>query len=555
MPLTRINANENKRVQLKVFSGLDRRDKISDTAFTEMINMSPDAIPSLTPRKARQHIAEVSGAVSICNPEYTGGELNSFTGVKGNWFYYNGVKIENRPLSDDAKSIVDFNGKICIFPDKVYYDYLPDAETGKISNDLSTMEKILYIKGAKFYSSYNDITGEYTAYISKAGGTFNEVFSIGSSIVISGCSNDANNTKPIQSKRETPSADSIVSVVVDKVTDSRMDVILYNKNGEKVKFKNMTESGNITIKIAIPDMDHVCVHNNRLWGTAASGEYIYASKLGDCTNFYSFQGLSDDSWYSPVASEGEFTGICSYRTAVVAFKRGCIHHIYGDAPVNFSIPKQTFGGCIDGKSICEIGGVLYYLSQNGFCAYSGGEPYEISPQLKVRYISCASASDGRHYYAAATGEDGEKDLLVYTPEADVWVREDDTPFSDFCTYNGSVYGIADGHMWRLDGGDEVISWCVISKRFTYDIMEHKGLSCMWLRMDLDDDTEVEVSVSKDGGDFVSCGTARGGKGFSVYRIPIRFGKCESFRIMIEGEGRAVIHDIEITTHNGGRIYG
>lgn len=555
MPLTRINANENKRVQLKIFSGLDRRDKISDTALTEMVNMSPDAIPSLTPRKARRHIAEVSGAVTICNPEYTGGELTSFTGVRENSFYYKGVKAEGAPLLDGAKSIADFNGRICIFPDKVYYDYLPDVETGEVSNRLVSMEKELSVTNAKFYSSYSEVTGEYTAYISASDAGFDTNFSIGDSIVISGCSNDANNTKPIQSRRETASADSIVSVVVDGVSKNRMDVILYNKNGEKVKFKNVTESGEITVKLAVPDMDHICVHNNRLWGTAVSGEYIYASRLGDCTNFYSFQGLGDDSWYSPVASAGGFTGICSYRTAVVAFKRGCIHHIYGDSPVNFSIPKQTFGGCIDGRSICEIGGVLYYLSQNGFCAYSGGEPYGISPQLKLKYVSCASGCDGRHYYAAATREDGASDVLVYTPEADVWVREDDTPFSDFCTYNGSIYGIADGHMWRLDGGDEVTPWCVISKRFTYDIMEHKGLSCMWLRMDLDDDATVEVSVSRDGGDFISCGKIKGGKGFSVYRMPVRFGKCESFRIMLEGEGNAVIHDIEITTHNGGRVYG
>ncbi len=555
MPLAKIKAEQNKRVQLKIFSGLDRRDKIADSSLTEMQNMSPEAIPSLTPRKERRHIAEVSGAVSICTPEYTGEELCAFTGVRENSFYYNGVKAEGGPLSDGTKSIADFNGKICIFPDKVYYDYLPDPDTGIVSNTLVSMEKTLSVKGAKFYSSYNEISGEYTAYISATGADFDSSFSVGDSLVISGCTNSHNNTKVIASRKDAASADDIVSVVVDEVSDSRIDVLLYNKSGERAKFNNTTESGSITIKLAIPDMDNICVHNNRLWGTAVSGEYIYASKLGDCTNFYSFCGLSDDSWCSPVASGGTFTGICSYRTAVVAFKRNCIHHIYGDSPTNFSMPKQTFGGCIDGRSICEIGGILYYLSQDGFSAYSGGEPYSISPQLKTKYTACASGCDGKHYYAAATGQDGSCDVLVYTPEADVWVREDDTPFCGFCSYNGSIYGIADGQMWRLDGGDEAFVWCVVSKRFTYDIMEHKGLSCMWLRMDLEENTKVRVSVSRDGGDFEECGTLCGGKGFTVYRVPVRFGKCENFRIMLEGEGKAVIHDIEITTHNGGRVYG
>lgn len=555
MPLTRIEANQNKRVMLKIFSGLDRRDKIADSSLTEMLNMSPEAIPSLTPRKARRHIADADGATAICTPEYTGGELTAFTGVRNNAFYYNGVKAEGELLSGGDKSIADFNGKICIFPDKVYYDYLPDPDTGVVSNKLVSMEKTLSVKGARFYSSYSDITGEYTAYISASGAGFSDSFSVGDSIVISGCTKEDNNTKVISSRKQTAAADDIVSVVVDSVSDNRIDVLLYNKSGEKVKFASATESGSITLRLAIPDMDHICVHNNRLWGTAVSGEYVYASKLGDCTNFYSYQGLGDDSWYSPVASGGQFTGICSYRTAVVAFKRNCIHHIYGDSPVNFSMPKQTFGGCIDGRSICEIGGILYYLSQDGFSAYSGGEPYTISPQLKLRYTSCAAGCNGRNYYAAAEREDGRRDVLVYTPEADVWVREDDTPFCGFCTYNGKIYGIADGHMWRLDGGDEPPPWCVVSKRFTYDIIEHKGVSCMWLRMDLADDAKVRVSISRDGGDFTLCSQIEGGKGFSVYRVPVRFGKCESFRVMLEGEGEAVIHDIEITTHNGGRVYG
>lgn len=555
MSLPRLESRENSKAQLKVFAGLDRRDKIADSSLTEMVNMSPSAIPSLTPREGRKLIVSADGATALCAPEYTGGEMTSFTGVRNGVFYYCGTAAEGEPLSDGEKSIADFNGKICIFPDKVYYDYLPNPDTGVVENKLVSMEKTVSVTGAVFKSSYNQITGEYSAYITASGANFDENFAIGDSLIISGCSNTHNNTKLVQSRKEFAEEEDIVSVVASAVSKNRLDVLLYNKSGKKVQFKNMKEYSSVTVKIAVPDMDYICVHNNRLWGTAVSGECIYASKLGDCTNFYSYQGLSDDSWYSLIGTGGGFTGICSYRTAVVAFKRNCIHHVYGDAPVNFSIPKQTFGGCIDGRSICELGGVLYYLADSGFMAYSGGEPYDISPQLKLKYIACAAGCDGRHYYASAVREDGKRDVLVYTPEADVWTREDDTPFEGFCTYNGDVYGIAGGKLWKMNGGDEKFGWCVVSKRFTYDMMEHKGLSCMWIRADLSDSAVVRVYTSRDGGDFELCGTLCGGGGFSVYRVPVRFGKCSSFRVMLEGEGCAVIHDIEISTHNGGRVYG
>ena len=555
MLLPNIKTKESAAAQLKIFGGLDRRDKISDTSFTEMENMSADSAPALAPRSARCEIAEVPGAESITAPQYTDGALSSFTGVRENHFYYNGVQIKG-VLSDGQKSIADFNGKICIFPDKVYYDYIPSPDSGEVSDSLTSMESTMTLNGAGFYSSKNELSGEYTAYISSSGTSFAESFKVGDSLVISGCSKEKNNTHILESRLDRAADDDIVSAVVSAAQTGKIYLQLYNKHGEKVCFVSATETGSITLKKAIPDMDHICVHNNRLWGTASSGEYIYASKLGDCTDFNSFAGLSTDSWYSYVATGGDFTGICSYRTAVVAFKRNYIHHVYGDAPVNFSIPKQTFGGCIDGRSICEIGGVLYYLAPDGFRAYSGGEPYDISPQLNLKYSSCAAGTDGIHYYASAFLDDGTCDVLVYTPEKNIWVREDSTPFADFCSFNGCVYGIADGKMWRLGcGGSEGFTWSAVSKRFTYDMINHKGMSCMWIRADMGSGAEMSVYISADGGEFVSCGAICGSEGFSVYRIPVRFKKCNSFRIKLVGHGKAIIHDIEITSHNGGRVYG
>lgn len=558
MILPKVENYENKKASLTVFKGLNQRDKISDIEFSDMENMSAAVIPAVSPRRPRYCVAEVVGGCNIVSPEYTGGTLGSFTGVKDKHFYYKGSLISGN-LTAGQKSVADFNGKICIFPDKVYYDYMSNPDTGVVSTSLTDMEKTMTVSGASFYSSYNTVTGEYTAYITASGADFDDNFKVGDSICISGCTKTENNTKIIESRKDYAAEKDIISAVCEKVAANRIDFLLYNKKGEKVCFTKAKETGSITLKKAVPDMSHICVHNNRLWGTSKSGEYIYASKLGDCTDFYSFQGLSDDSWYSYIGTGGKFTGICSYRTAVVAFKRNCIHHIYGDDPVNFSIPKQTFGGCIDGRSICETGGILYYLANDGFYGYSGGEPYCISPQIKQRYSSCAAGSDGKHYYASATDKNGISDVLVYTPDYDVWMREDNKKFEDFCCYNGSLYGIADNKMWRLDCGEdeaaESFNWSFTSKRFTYDMIEHKGLSCMWIRADVESDTKIDVSVSADGEDFKVCGRIDGSKnrGFCVTRIPVRFKKCDSFRIKLSGKGKAVIHDIEISSHNGGRI--
>ena len=546
------NAKENKKVQLLNFGGLDTRAKAEPNTLSQCLNMSSACYPALSPRLPRKKIFSSTGITAIVTPEYNDEKITTFTGIKDNKFFYKGTEIDG-VLSVGSKSIADFNGKICIFPDKMYYDYLPNPDTGQVSTKLESMEKSLSVSGVKFYSSYDSISGDYTAYISKSNGGF-DCFCEGDSIIIEGCSKSANNTCKIQGKKDFASNTSIVSAIVKTVSADKLELLLYNKTGEKALFENTTESGSITIKVSIPDMDYICVHNNRLWGTAKNGEFIYASKLGDCMNFNSFQGLADDSWYSMIGTPGNFTGICSYRTSIVAFKRHCIHHIYGDSPQNFSIPKQTETGCIDGRSIAELEGVLYFLSSNGYMAYAGGEPYCISYQLTAKFGSAVSVSDGRHYISAAYDKNGSASVLVYDPKYNLWHQYDYTPFIGFINYFGSVYGATATDIYELDSEGEIIEWSFTTQRLTYNTMDYKGLNCIWIRLDAQPNTVIKIFVSRDDNEFELCSVLSPQEKLSSARIPVRFGYCDNFKLKISGTGNAIISDIEFTTHIDGRKF-
>lgn len=541
-----------KKVDLLNFFGYNQSDKIDDHQMSEMYNMSSNSAPAMTPRKPRQHISSINNIRSVCCPEYNEGKLDSFTGVAENYFYYKGKAITNIKLSDSEKSIADFNGFICIFPDQVYYRYLPDPETGVVDSSLKNMRKSVEISGARFYSKLDDLTGEYSAYIQKSGADFDKTFSVGDSIVISGCSDAKNDTFIVESKKKFSASEEIISVVVNEITSSKISVLMYNKRGELALFQNTSSDSNtITISTNIPNMNRICVHNNRLWGTSKNGEYIYASKLGDCFNFNSFQGISNDSWYSEIGTDGGFTGITSYRTSVVAFKQNYIHHIYGDSPQNFSIPKQTFGGAIDGDSIVELGGVLYYMSADGFYEYSGGEPEKISHLIKTLYKSCKSGTDGNCYYSCVKKADGTPELLVYDPHHNTWHKEDNTDFIGFVKHDEFLYGITKTDMYRFGDGQEEINWCVVSKKFTLDDIDFKGVNTVYIRLELTDNTNIKIYTSRDENDFIYCGEIEG-NGFIVHKVPVRFGKCNNFRIMLEGTGYAVVHDIEVIIDTGGR---
>lgn len=552
MFLPSLNLKNTDSIVTVGFGGLDLRPKPQNSSLSDAENMSADAYPALSPRKSRQTVIAERGIRTAAVPSYTGDPLSAFTGVKEDGFYYQGTKI-NGTLSEGEKSIVDFNGTFCIFPDKLSYRYLPDPTDGTVGTSLVSMEKTLTVKGITFYSSLNSVSGEYTAYLSKSGAGFDR-FSVGESIVISGTSDAQNRVVALKSRSDYAAEDAIVSAVVTASSANRLDLLLYTKSGQKALFRNGSDSGSVTVKVSIPDMNHVCIHNNRLWGTDPNGEYLYASKPGDPTNFHSFQGLSDDSWYSMIGTAGTFTGIVAYRSSVVALKQNCIHHVYGDAPQNYAIPKQTYGGCIDGKSIAELNGVLYYLSHAGFYAYSGGEPYPVGQELPIDYRSAAAGCDGVRYYAAAVRADGTRDLLVYHPEHGVWHREDSTAFSQFFNFGNALYGVTDTGILQFRSGDERVCWSFTTQPTSYDTLRHKGVRNLRLLLDTDPDTTVTVSISHDGDPFVPSANLTQTDGTKSHRIPIRFRSCDTFRIRLEGEGRAVIHALELSVYQGGKTY-
>ncbi len=549
--------SKNKKVDILSFFGYDQRNKIDDRELGEMLNMSSDAAPCLAPRKPRRHIASAEGITAITLPEYSPGGLDSFTGVAGRRFWYKGKVVPGADLTDGEKSIVDFGGSICIFPDKMYYRYLPDPDTGEVRNELRPMARSVTITDPALNTYYDEIGGIYRASIRKTGADFDKVFKAGDSIVISGASMESNNTFVADSRKKFASDTAIVSVVIKEVESDEISLLMHNKSGGYAFFDSCVNRGPLKIETYIPDISCACVHNNRLFGASENGEYIYASKLGDCFNFTSFQGLGDDSWYSEVGTPGGFTAIVSYRSAVVAFKRDYIHHIYGDSPKNFSIPKQTLSGALDGKSVAEVGGVLYYMAADGFYEYSGGEPERISAPIKTIFKSCKSGTDGRSYFACATDRNGKSSLLVYNPKLNLWHREDDTRFVDFVRQGERLYGVTETDMYMLGDDEnesgEVIRWCVVSKKFTLDDFDFKSVNAVCIRLETGSETHIRVSFAADDDDFRLCGEIESeGKGFLVHRVPVRLKKCDSFRVMLEGEGEAVVHDIEMITYTGGR---
>ena len=537
------NASANARVYQDRFGGLNRSPSISDLEIADMENLSSDRFPYLSPRRAREAVAAQTGIECVIAPRIEDGKaITAFTGVAADKFYYNGVKKLDLTAQDTARCLVDFNGSILIFPDKKYYSYV-DEQGGDIEAGTGS-------ESFTFRSSGTAEDGDLQCWIVRSSANWGDLFASGDSLTIA-TGDGQLDTVLVSSKYQQADDEAIVSCVVNRVSGKNLYVTTVNRKGEKVAFPS-SKSATGTIKRAIPDILRACVMGNRVFGYDASGERIYASKIGDAKNWYCYEGLSTDGWYSEVGTEGGFTAIAASSVGVVAFKANYLHLVYGDSPKNFTLQPSIPVGCIDGRSVASVQQVLFFLGYDGVYAFSGGYPGKVSAALDMRYQSGVGGGDGAKYYLSAKRPDGDWELMAYDLARGMWHREDPFAAAGFFRYNNGFYGADSGKVYRMDGQGYADSWYAVSRRFYDGTMENRGLNNLYLRIYADDGASVTVEAAADGDEsWQICGRVEG-PFHGVKRFPVRFQSHDAYRYKISGTGHAEIEAIERVLYAGGR---
>lgn len=539
-----IRTGNAKTVDINTFGGLNRTDTIANEEFYDMKNIAP-SYPYPAVRAGYSTIDCIDAAARIILSMEKEADVWYFTGIadaKGrSCFYYKNKCIPykgNTNYSLTADSSVMMGEKIFIFPDKLYFD---TTQSGAGLQDMGckvTPSKI------DFYGSKNTKTDVIINYLTASESGAWDGFSKGDSLIISG-TGTGNDTVVVKQRGSAVSDSDIVSVVVEKISGRTLYVLCYNSAGKAVTLTRQSGVTGVTVEKYIPDMQYVCVHNNRLFGAGTDGRYIYASKLGDGCDFNSFAGLSTDSWWSEVATSDVFTGIVSYQNHVYAFKRHCFHEIYGDKPSNFKIPYLTKTGCTDGRSITELDGVLYFAGADGVYAYNGGAAKNIAVKLDIKVASAVGGADAENLYMRLNDK-----LYVYHVRRQMWYQYDDTPVYDIFCADGNLFFAEEGGI-SLQGGDNCnVCWSLVSKQYRAGFMK-TNLINIWLLLSLGEGAQAHVSVSTDGGPFRLWDTVYADTVRSV-RIPMRMNKCDTFQLKLEGVGDCMLHGIRFENRIGGK---
>ena len=495
------STNRRTGKQVVAFRGINYSDQTQDGDLRDSLNLSARRYPYLTTRHGRTKQEGYEGCTALT----ARGELVM---VRGTDLLYDGKVVGT--VTEGEKQFAVVNTKMVIWPDKVYLD-LTDQTVKPMSAKISGT-------GIKITVPENGLP-----VLTVTGwGDLTEKFNVGDGITISGCTAKAENNKDV----------TVKSITATTITVKEKALV------------EATETGEITLERRVPDMDYICESENRLWGCSNDAQTIYASALGDPTNFFVYDGVATDGYAVAVGTEGDFTGCCKLSSSILFWKESKLHKVLGSYPAEYSMYTYDIEGLQKGchKSVQIINEVLYYMGLHGVYAYSGGIPSLISANFGDRLLTDAVAgTDGDSYYLSVL--EGEKrHLMVYETKSGIWMHEDDTRALDFARVGKDVYLLdSGGEVWLMDSrqDDYDMEWMAQFTPFYETIQGRKRYTKLLLRMELPKGAWMRAEVCFDDGKWREVGKLLGREQDSIpFQIPIN--RCDRFELRLSGCGPCTI---------------
>lgn len=329
-----------------------------------------------------------------------------------------------------------------------------------------------------------------------------------------------------------------------------------------------------TVAPNCPKIKLAAVYRSRLFGV--DDKRVYASAFNDYSDFV-LDSIDDENernaWCSAAQSntkaDGAFTGITVYNDRVVLFKKDFLQEAYGlNNP--FRIVDMGTVGTIDNRTVQEVGGLLYFVSEDDVKVYNGAVVKSVGYKLNIdRFKSAVSGSDGRFYYLWCYLSDGGEQLFVYDTLCGRWSQRfcDYEVLSFAKTSEGMFMLTSNGdtqRIYRIDSGVYTnVEWSFDTDIMTSSSADIKHLTKLQVLADLEEGSEINVYAVYDNDAFdentsqllYSRANVTGRKITVPIRVKPRLSVHCGCMLHFCGKGYVKLYSMEIFTSEGGGLYG
>ena len=342
---------QNSRSLVRVFGGLNETYACSEAEYSAGVNFSARDFPALSTRKPRRKLRELTGLNGMYH-------LNGLLTVCGKDLIYTPDADGANPVTcteavtDGKKALVGIGTKILIFPDKVAFDtadgsvsalgavwqaegqsvqFAPCDAAGK-AYEVSGYGKEepekpadgqLFLKvedeehpwaSTSTLEEYSASSGSWTAVpleycrITAAGAQ--RLFAQWDTVTVQGtAAQQAGMWTKLDEDlvvydvlenglrvRVSPEGDHVYGTLVQSAESAQWTSL----DGKETR--SFAVSTPVRMERRVPDLDYVTECDNRVWGCSSKENVIYACRLGDPTNWFSYRGIAADSYAVTVGS-------------------------------------------------------------------------------------------------------------------------------------------------------------------------------------------------------------------------------------------------------------
>ena len=604
----------NSRSLVRAFGGLNETYDCTEAEYSAGVNFSARNFPALSTRKPRRRLRELTGLNGMYH-------LNGLLTICGKDLTYTpdaadtDTVVCTDAVTDGKKALVGIGTKILIFPDKVAFD--------TADGSVSALGAAWQAEGQSVQFAPCDATGktyEVSAYGKEEpkepadGQLFLRVedeehpWASTSTLEEYSTSSGSWTTVPLEYCRITAAGAQEMFAQWDTVTVAGTaaqqagmwtkldgDLVVYDvlENGLRVRVspegdrfygtlvqgadsakwtsldgresRSFAVSTPVQMERRVPDLDYITECDNRVWGCSSKENVIYACKLGDPTNWFSYRGIAADSYAVTVGSDGAFTGAATCMGYALFFKENTLHKLYGSKPSDFQLTSLRCRGVAQNaaRSLCVLNETLYYLSPDGVMAWDGSIPTKVSGALdsgRLAHVQSAvgGALDGRYYLHVSRAAAGQTEarLLVYDTERSLWSEEDVCSY-EMTSTGGQLY-LWDGQaLWAADpsreadwqtteGVEEKLNFELITGDIGVDGAEDRYLSRLTLRLDAACSSTVEVAASYDGGPWETVASLAAQESRRCYDLPFVPRRHGTLRLRLRGKGQITLRSMAKT---------
>lgn len=603
------------RKLLRAFGGLNETYGCSEAEYSAGINFSARDFPALSTRTPRRKLRELAGLNGMYH-------LNGLLTVCGKDLIYTPDEGEQPTVTrtgavaDSRKTMVGIGTKILIWPDKVAFDTAEGtvealgalwsansvelapcdgegrvytvAEKGRTEPE-EAEDGALFLKleneeapwsSENTLEVYSAASGSWTAvaldYCRISAKGIGKAFREWDTVTVSGTAAEQ------IGQWNGLDGDRIVYEVQDDWLRIKAEAgggrfygrLVHTSSAAKwismdgAESESVQWTDRVSVERRVPELEFVTECDNRVWGCSSRENVIYACKLGDPTNWYSYRGIAADSYAVTVGSDGPFTGAATCMGYALFFKENSLHKLYGSKPSDFQLSSLRCRGVARnaGRSLCVLNETLYYLSPEGVMAWDGSIPNKVSMALDAGRLAnvtdaVGGALDGRYYLHLT--RNGTARLLVYDTERGLWEEEDVCSY-EMASTGGQLYLWDGAALWAADpsrerdwqdptGVEERIAFELTSGEIGLEKAEEQYLSRLTLRVDAAKRSRLRIAVSYDGGPWEEAADLSVSEARRSIDVQLAPRRCGTLRLHFEGVGQITLRSLAktLTTAAGG----